>query len=152
MASKRDWNDEHLLAKLAAALAPPDVPPGVLDAAKAVYTWRTVDSELAELTYDSADATETFLGVRGTTASLRTLTYVAGEVALEIDITKEALVGQVMPPGSGQLLVLACDGECRTVLVEDAGNFRVHPIPRCPFRLSFLTAAGSRLTTGELPL
>lgn len=151
MASTPQWDDDQLLMSLASALAPPDVPGTVLAAAKAVYTWRTVDSELAELTYDSAYG-ETLVGVRGTTASLRTLVYQAGELILEIDITKEALVGNVLPPGPGRLLILGSHGEDRHVPVDDAGSFRVHPVPRRPFRLSFAGDDGSQLKTGDVPL
>jgi hypothetical protein len=151
MASTPQWNDDDLLVELRSALAPPDVPPGVLEPAKAVYTWRTVDSELAELTYDSAFADETFAGVRGPTASLRTLTYEAGELALEIDITKDALVGQILPPGPGRLLVLGHQGDYRSLQVLEVGNFRLSPVPHRPFRLSFVAETGARLTTGEVP-
>ncbi|HYO18621.1 MAG TPA: hypothetical protein VES02_08165 [Dermatophilaceae bacterium] len=150
MASTPQWDDDYLLAQLASALAPPDVPATVLDAAKAVYTWRTVDSELAELTYDSAHG-EALVGVRGCTAWLRTLVYEAGQLALEIDITKDALVGHVLPPISGRLLILGPHGDDRHVPVDHAGRFRVHPVPRRPFRLSFAGDDGSRLTTGEVP-
>ena len=151
MASTSQWNEDDLLTSLASALAPPDVPATVLAAAKAVYTWRTVDSELAELTYDSAYG-ETLVGVRGTTASLRTLVYEAGDLVLEIDITKEALVGQVSPPGPGRLFVLGPQNEDRQVPVDDAGGFRVHPLPHRPFRLSFAGDDGSRLVTGDVPV
>ena len=56
--------DDRLLAELAAALDAADpVPARVLDAAKESFTWRTIDAELAELVFDSAE--QQLAGVRG---------------------------------------------------------------------------------------
>ena len=64
------WDqDEQLLAALREALhgrpVPPArdpqagqaVPPEFVEAGQALYTWRNIDAELAELTYDSAHDT-----------------------------------------------------------------------------------------------
>ena len=51
-------NDDELLAALGRALQAQEVvPDAVLEAAKGAYAWRTIDAELAALTFDSvADA------------------------------------------------------------------------------------------------
>ena len=48
--------DEQLLSDVGAAIAAADeVPASVIEAAKASFTWRTVDAELAELVFDSTE-------------------------------------------------------------------------------------------------
>ena len=50
-----DWTDDELLAELRAAIAEADlVTDRQREAARAAFTWRTVDAELAELLHDSA--------------------------------------------------------------------------------------------------
>lgn len=77
MEIEQRWDDDRLVAELAAALAPPDVPAGVVEAAKAVYTWRTLDAQLAALAYDSAKSGESLIGVRGGSAQPRSLAFEA---------------------------------------------------------------------------
>ncbi len=50
------WSDDdQLLEVLRDALTTArEVPPGLVAAGKAAYSWRTIDAELAALTYDSA--------------------------------------------------------------------------------------------------
>ena len=52
------WNDDELLFQdLTAAVAEVgDVPPEVRRTGRALFAWRTVDAELAELVQDSARA------------------------------------------------------------------------------------------------
>ena len=52
----KDATTEAELRALFARVDP--VPPLLDDAARAAFTWRTVDAELAELMRDSADASE----------------------------------------------------------------------------------------------
>ena len=48
------WDDEELLAALRQALrARQAVSPGFVEAGKGAFAWRTIDAELAQLTYDS---------------------------------------------------------------------------------------------------
>ena len=58
--------DQAVLDELAAALdARRDVQSRHREAARAAYTWRTVDAELMELTWDSLDAPDTVRGAVG---------------------------------------------------------------------------------------
>ena len=80
-------------------------PPGRLSFARArwAFTWRTVDSELAELVADSATDELALSGVRSD-AGPRLLTFEVSqlELAVEVQVTESAgarrLLGQVVPP------------------------------------------------------
>lgn len=146
------WDDDRALTELAAALAPPDVPAGVLEAARAVYTWRTVDAELAALAYDSATARQVPLGVRGDQATLRSLTFEAANIVIEVEVGADAIVGQIVPPLSGTVDVHAPTGVVGSVEVDDVGSFSVRSIPRGPFQLAYRTPGGDRVVTSWVTL
>lgn len=150
MGSQRRWDGDRLVSELASALAPPDVPLGVLEAAKAVYTWRTVDAQLAALSYDSAVSGDALVGLRGTTAPPRTLAFEAPDLSLVAEVTEDALVGYVLPAEAGVLEVQEAPGVCRRVPVDSTGGFRVHPLPRAAFRLVYTGERGQRLVTDRV--
>src|SRR5688500_13322027 len=108
--------DEALLAELADLLGRVAGPPPELTRqARALYTWRTVDAELAELVHDSAADAAT-AGVRSGQQP-RTLTFEvhppssAGpdrtplliEVELDETVGARQLIGQLVPPGPATL-------------------------------------------------
>ena len=91
---------EALLDAFRAALTTTDaVPDEVVAAAKASFTWRTIDAELAELSYDSLLVGE-LAGTRGE-AETRTLSFEFGAVGIEIEVETDGpsrrLVGQIAP-------------------------------------------------------
>lgn len=88
--------EEELLEeelRQAASLLDP-VPPALLQAAVDAFALRDLEARVAELTFDSLlDA----LPVRGAAAAPRMLTFSAGEVTLDVELTEEGLIGQVLP-------------------------------------------------------
>jgi hypothetical protein len=96
--------DAALLAGLRGALDRVDpVPTDLVAAARAVLTWRTVDEELAELTYDSL--LDGLVGVRAapTATAPRQLSFEAGGAAVEVELADGRLVGQLIPPGPARV-------------------------------------------------
>lgn len=92
-------NDEQLIAKLRTGLAAGDsVPSDVAEFAKAVFGWRLIDAELAELSFDSS--TDETAAVRSMMAA-RMITFEAGRWSIDIEYneTTERLLGQVDPAG-----------------------------------------------------
>jgi len=87
-------DDDALQAQLRVAMAGAGPPQSVLAAAKAVYAWRTVDAELAELAHDSA-LDEELTVVRSETAAVRTVSFECGALAVELRIADNAMVGQL---------------------------------------------------------
>lgn len=109
-------------AALSAALARVDpVPPHVADGARAAFTWRTLDAELAELSFDSLASTG---GVRSTDAN-RQLTFRADDLEIEVMLTGNGtsrLIGQLVPPQQGRVELMTA-GQRYEALADHAGRF-----------------------------
>src|SRR5438067_5351282 len=78
----RDDAFEQVLRRAATKLDP--VPTTAIAAARASFTWRTVDAELALLTYDSATEDAAAVGVRGDGARL--LAFEADGITLDVEV------------------------------------------------------------------
>jgi hypothetical protein len=104
------------------------IPPTVVDAARAAYTWRTIDAELAELTTDSATAVA---GVRSSSAP-RLLTFEGAGVEVEVEVAQTGstrrLSGQLVPVGPAQVTVRWSSGS-REATADDLGRFAVENVP-----------------------
>ena len=122
------------------------VDPRLLEQARFAYTWRTVDAELAELSFDSLLDAEMAAGVRAdvaTTLGPRILGFgaVVGDedVAIEVELSSApgppVLVGQLLPPRPAPVEVQAGSGDVLTVAADELGRFRVQPVPSGPLRL-----------------
>jgi hypothetical protein len=141
------WDDDDiLLAELGRALRAEQSPADLIADAKALYTWRTIDAELAALAYDSAAGLEE-AGMRGQPAPLRTLTFEARAISLELSIAGGALLGQFVPPQPGTVKVGTTAAVVATVPVDEVGCFAIRPVPAGPFRLQCTTAAGEQVVT-----
>lgn len=134
------------LRSLLARLDPVD--PRLLDQARFAYCWRSVDSELAELSFDSLVDHELALAVRAAgdpATEPRMLGFgavVDGEdVAIEVELTPgpgpggATLVGQLVPPVSTTVELQAGSGESSAVHTDDLGRFLIEPVPSGPVRL-----------------
>jgi hypothetical protein len=142
-------DDERLLTELAAAVrAAEQVPDAVRRAGQAAFGWRTVDAELAELAYDSADPPAGPRPVtRADRAELRALTFAADGVTLEVEITRGGLQGQVVPPQSGRIDLELRDGATEAVGVDEVGWFSCETSPHGLFRLRLHTGSGRDVCT-----
>lgn len=127
--------DEQLLQSLRDAAAEVDPEPeGITTAALAAFTWRTIDAELAALTYDSALDETLMAGVRGDEAP-RLLTFEGGGLTVEIEMTSDRrMVGQLVPPASMDLEVRSPTGRS-VVHADEMGRFAAGPVPGGPLRL-----------------
>jgi len=163
--------DDELLRELGACLrAEQQVPAAFLAAARATWTWRTVDADLAELRYDSAHHQPA--AVRGAvravaggpagaeSAGPRVLTFTSDDVSIDLEVVDGEVVGQLVPARSAEL-VLEQSGvdpqgdpiESRaTVPVDDVGWFRLAPAPAGRFRLNCTLPSGGRVVTGWISL
>jgi hypothetical protein len=154
--SQQWWeDDDQLLAALGEALrSERSVPEEFVAMGKAAFAWRGIDAELASLSYDSAfEGTEAeFAGARSEPASLRYLTFTSERFSLEIEVTDEALLGQLVPSGPGQVEVCAVDGTVATALIDQAGGFTIRPVPRGSFRLCCQATSGANILTNWVML
>jgi hypothetical protein len=170
------WSDDDdlLVATLKRALRPAaSIPESFVAAGKAAFAWRTIDAELAALTYDSAqqsdkpldpaDVDDQLVGAsRADSAPLRALTFASAELTIEVEVTHDALFGQLVPPQPGRVDVCVAngaangvaDGEAITdVPIDEVGCFIIRPVPSGSFRLRCHTdpagpSAGATVLTG----
>jgi hypothetical protein len=147
------WDDEQLLAALKESLrAGRAVPPEFVEAGKSAYAWRNIDAELARLTYDSTRDPERTPSLRSETASIRALTFTSPHVIIELEVSGESLLGQVIPAREGTIEVQTRAGAVATAGVDKLGWFPIHPIPASPFRLQYHTTDGTDVVTGWITL
>ena len=147
------WDDEVLLTELRQAVqARQAVPPEFVAAGKNAFTWHNIDAELAQLTYDSSRDLETTRSTRSEAASIRALTFTSAHMTIEIEVSQDSLVGQIVPPQTGTIKIQHRDGPETTVTADEIGCFSIHPIPSGPFRLHCRTAVGLDAFTGWITL
>jgi hypothetical protein len=129
-------SDDQLLARLGAALeAAYPVPEAVLDAARATFTWRTIDAELAALVFDSAE--EAPAGVRSTEGT-RQMTFRSPGVEIELEVvseTRRRIVGQLVPPQEAEIMLHHQD-ETRVARSDTLGRFTFHDVASGSVRLT----------------
>ena len=148
--TNQPWaDDDRLLAALREAVqAARDVPPEFTAAGQSAFTWRTIDAELAALTFDSAAAPLAMSAVRAEEATLRFLTFAGSELTIELEIGSDSIVGQIVPAGSGHVDATPASGPALTAEIDEIGCFIIRPLPPSPFRLHcHLASGGSVLTT-----
>jgi hypothetical protein len=147
-----DRNNEDFLAELRlAGLVVDPVPERVTFAAKASLAWRTIDAELAQLTYDSALDAERLTLVRGAAAA-RMLTFSASGLTVDLEVEETGrelrLVGEIAPGQHAVVVVRHPDGTIEAETDED-GRFRIGPVPAGPISLSLRLAAGGSTVQTE---
>jgi hypothetical protein len=143
-------DDDRLLMALREALrAAEEVPPEFVDAGRAAYAWHNIDAELAALTYDSA--AEGLIGAgstRAESASLRALTYATHHITIELEVTADAIFGQLLPPQTGSISAHVAAGHVTDASADEMGFFAIRPMPKGAFRLRCRTTSGADVLTG----
>lgn len=138
--------DDRMVDHLRALAQRVDPPPALLgEFARAALGWRTIDAELAELSYDSAVDESLAGAVRGATRAPRLLTFDVGEVTVEVEVTAQgagrSLAGQVVPMQSTVIEVRHSAGST-TVDTDELGRFAVEGLPAGPMSLRCRLADG----------
>lgn len=142
-------SDDELMAELAEAVAEEAA---VSDrrraAARAAFTWRTVDAELAELLHDSA--LDAGAAVRSGAESPRMLSFRRAAVTLEVEIDGESVLGEVIDDAGGDepatVTLQRPDADDRTVAADASGFFRFDDVAAGSVRF-VVARAGWSLTT-----
>jgi hypothetical protein len=139
--------DDELLAELAGVLGKVmGPPPELVEAAKALFTWRTIDAELAALAFDSIEVEPADAGVRAG-GQPRILTFEADDLTVEVEVDEapgaRRLIGQLTPPGRAELELRTPD---QTVLgdADDLGRF-VLALPAHRLRTSLRIRRAERI-------
>jgi hypothetical protein len=150
----RGWEDDDTLfaALKQAVRARRDVPPEFVEAGKSAFAWHNIDAELAQLTYDSVRDSELASSVRTESASIRALTFSSAHLTIELDVTLESLVGQVIPAQSAVITIQPSSGVETVLTADEIGSFSIRPIPAAAFRLRCQAEAGIDVLTGWITL
>lgn len=146
-------DDERLLAALGRALrARRDVPPEFVQAAKEAFAWHNIDAELAQLTYDSVDGRDLVPATRAEDASIRALTFTSPRLTIELEVTAESLLGQIVPTQVATIEVQTHGDAHMSVVTDEIGCFSIRPVPPGTFRLRCQAAGGIEVRTGWITL
>lgn len=125
---------EEELRQAAAILDP--VPAELRRIAVDAFALHDLDARVAELTFDSlVDA----IPVRGAADPPRMLTFRVGEVAVDVEVTADGLIGQVLPPGPTRIEVLSGPRAHARLTSDDMGRFTGEAPPTGPFALRLRT-------------
>lgn len=136
--------DDELLEQLRTAVRQAGEPtPAMIEAASAALSWATVDADLAALTSDSL--VEAAGGVRGASGP-RDLVFEGAQLAVELEQDRDCLVGQLVPPTTGEVTLLNPGGELARTDVDEWGRFRFDRAVTGVVRLRCSTSSGVMLT------
>ncbi|MBM7517308.1 hypothetical protein [Nocardioides nitrophenolicus] len=127
-------NDDELMALLGRAVAEEAaVSDRRRTAARAAFTWRSVDAELAELLHDSA--LDPGAAVRSGADGPRTLSFGHGGLTLEVEVDGETVLGQVIGAGAAAtapdpaaVLLERPDADAVSAVADAAGFFRLEGV------------------------
>jgi hypothetical protein len=129
------WTDGELLSELSKALEEP-LDENIVRAAQAALTWRTVDAELEILSLDAglehADAAQVRGGGPG---APRTFAFHGERLSVEVEADDAGIVGQLTPPGPGQVTLVTPDGPQAATQADEIGCFSLPVPPAGPARL-----------------
>ena len=146
----QDPADAALLALLQRVAEQVDpVPELSYDLARATFGLRDLDSQLAALMHDSAlEAGD--LVRRGGDADVRLLSYEAGDLMVELQVSasgaNRTILGEIHG-GRVERIAVQTDGPGVEVQPDEQGRFRLADLPAGPFRLRLLMADGRSITT-----
>lgn len=142
-------SDDELLELVGRALRGADpVPDHVLAGARAAWTWRTIDQELAELVFDSAAE---LTGVRSEDTA-RQLTFRAPGMEIEVMVVDEAsrrIVGQLIPPGAYTVQLLTSGDHVLEEPTDRLGRFAFDSVAPGPVRIAVADPDGAHVITTE---
>ncbi|HET8738789.1 MAG TPA: hypothetical protein VFO17_03545 [Acidimicrobiia bacterium] len=145
--SEFNMQDEKVLEALGRGLEQSDpVPEDVIEFAKASYTWRDIDAELAELEFDSVDQ-EAPNGVRSS-ATARLISFQAGQWMLDIefDPTSGRLMGAISPQTRYTVDVHSAGGFFTTES-DDLGRFQAEGVVSGPLSMVLRFEGGQTIKT-----
>lgn len=146
--TRHSWDDdEGLLDDLAQAVR--DTEPlarRIAEHAEAALSWRTIDEELllASLTFDSS--LEPAADTRADPADARVLVFTSTPLSMELEVSHDQVVGQVLPPAPGEILIETSNGAEYRVVADESGFFELPALPEGPVRLRCDTATGRVVT------
>lgn len=133
--------DPELPDYLVEAILSQDPPAEAVDLVKNAFSWRTIDAELMELSYDSV---LDVAGVRDASAR-RTLEFTMGNVSVVVEVDGQRLTGQLTGWAATSVEVRSLEAR-QSVPVADNGSFIFETTTARTAMLVFSNDAGSLQT------
>jgi len=125
------------------------VPEHVIADAKSLFALRSLDAELAELVADSW-VDEPAVLTRALVADVRMLSFVCGDITIELDVDTDPVTGRVrihgVAVGAAGDVTVVLTGHRLAVPLED-GHFDLELPTGGPMRLELNRPDGGRVTT-----
>ena len=111
---------------------------------RSACAWRSADQDLASLSFDSS--LERVQSLRAEPGHARVLIFTTTPLSLELEVMADRVVGQIVPPGPGAIVVETPDGATVRIEADDIGFFDFAGIPRGRVRLRCDTPTGRLVT------
>ena len=140
----RSQADQDLLAELSAAVRAAALAGTVAEHGRGAYAWHSIDQDLAWLSFDSS--AEPVRALRAQPGQARVLIFTATPLSLELELMADHVVGQIVPPGPGRVVVETADGTTVQAEADDLGFFDFTGMPRGSVRLRCETPTGRLVT------
>jgi len=151
--TEHPWHDDQrLFADLSDAIREAaDGLGSIGEFGRGAYAWRTIDEDLlvASLSFDSS--LEPVPEQRSSPAEARVMAFTAAPLSVELEVTPDRIVGQIIPPGPAEIRVEMAGEVTVRIEADDAGFFQLSRAVRGPLRLRCETAS-ARLVTEWVPL
>jgi hypothetical protein len=96
------------------------------------------------LTFDSE--LEPVRGLRSGSGQPRVLIFTEAHLSLELEVMADHVVGQIIPPGPGEVVVETPDGSAFRIEADDIGLFDFDGLPPGQVRLRCETPDGNLVT------
>lgn len=133
--------DPELPDYLVDAILSEGPPPEAVDLVKNAFTWRTIDAELMELSYDSVLDTA---GVRDASAR-RTMEFTSGDISVLLEVDGQQIAGRLIPAQAAQVDV-RIGAEASTQVIEPTGSFTISTSAGGPVQIRLMLTGGQTLT------
>jgi hypothetical protein len=137
-------DDLNLLDDLSEAVRAAALAGRVAEHGRGAYAWHSIDQDLAWLSFDSS--VQPAPAWRAGADQARVLIFTSTPLSLELELMADHVVGQIVPPGPGQILVETPEGVALQVEADDIGFFDFAGMPRGQVRLRCETPTGRLVT------
>lgn len=130
--------NDALVAALNDAFETEPIPAALTRFAFDAFSWRLVDDELAEITFDSASTD--LVGIRGTSTQRHTMQFEGAGLSVSVMLSDTSLVASIEPAGVHRCSIESPHGVTETS-TDDDGEV-VIDLPRLPLRIAIDTGVG----------
>jgi hypothetical protein len=146
--TQRPWDDdEQLLQDLAEAVGPiASLAETVADQGRAAFSWRNVDQELLQVGLEFDSSMQPATNSRTTSGNTRVLVFGTSPLSVELEVTTDQILGQIVPPDLGEVQLDTADGTTLHISADDLGFFVAPPLTGKLVRLQCATPAGRLIT------